>query len=63
VKSEELENLTQTLDQIQRWVTAIRNEITEGNYTPEDAGKDYENLMFHEGMDLFTALLEYSESN
>lgn len=53
--------IVESIDLEVKYLTAIKNEITEGIYTPKKAKDDIENIYFTEGLDLISSLQSFSE--
>lgn len=56
-----LAEMTETLDKLIHWFTAIRTEIANGDYSPSDASNDWEALTYNDGVNIISLLAEYGE--
>lgn len=56
-----LAEMTETLDKLIHWFTAIRTEIVAGEYSPKDASNDWEALTYNDGVNIISLLAEYGE--
>lgn len=54
-------HIVESIDREVKYLTAIKNEITEGTYTPKKAKDDIENIYFSEGLDLISSLESLAE--
>ena len=61
--SEEVEALQESLFHAIRVLNGILEDVTRGDYTPEMAARDYENLTMNEGLDYMSAIQDVAEAN
>lgn len=58
---EMLDSLFESLNSAIHYYNGILDDIKAGNYTPEKARQDAENLMFNEGNDILSTLESIGE--
>lgn len=58
---EMLDSLFESLNSVIHYYNGILDDIKTGNYTPEKARQDAENLMFNEGNDILSTLESIGE--
>jgi len=57
-----LSGLLESIDHIIHIMKGVRADIMNGNYHQKQAESDYENIIYSEGVDIFSALQEVSEA-
>lgn len=57
-----LSDLLESIDHIVHIMNGVRADIINGNYHARQAESDYENIIYTEGVDVFSALQEVAES-
>lgn len=62
-QSEEVESLQESLLHAIRVLNGILEDVARGDYTPEMAARDYENLTMNEGLDYMSAIQDVAEAN
>jgi len=59
---EALSDLLESIDHIVHIMNGVRADIMNGNYHARQAESDYENMVYTEGVDVFSALQQVAES-
>lgn len=59
---EALSDLLESIDHIVHIMNGVRADIINGNYHARQAESDYENIIYTEGVDVFSALQQVAES-
>lgn len=57
---ESLEHLSESVLHAIHILTGISDDISAGKYSQEDAERDYENLMWADGLDFMSAIEDYA---
>ena len=59
---EALSDLLESIDHIVHIMNGVRADIMNGNYHARQAESDYENMVYTEGVDVFSALEQVADS-